>query len=203
VSHAPEFLCFSGTLQLPSCAPQTCNKLLEEIHNESVRMFAVTALLVAAISATVFAQEMPSVVPLSSSKFTPLPGLPNCLTGAVQHGDPAKGAAVLAARMTAGCTIPWHWHTQSENVIITSGKGKLEMKDEAAHNAGPGDYFYMPSKHQHQFTCLTACTFFNVIDAAFDIHYVDKDGKEIPPEQALKPANKVGAAKEASKSRMQ
>jgi hypothetical protein len=34
----------------------------------SVRMFAVTALLITAISATVFAQEMPSVVPLSSSK---------------------------------------------------------------------------------------------------------------------------------------
>jgi quercetin dioxygenase-like cupin family protein len=90
--------------------------------------------------------------------------------------------------MTAGCTIPWHWHTQNEDLIMTSGNGKLEMRGEATQSVVVGDYFYMPSKHQHQFTCATACTFFNLIDAAFDIRYVDRDGKEIPPEQALKSA---------------
>jgi len=34
-----------------------------------------------------------------------------------------------------------------------------------------------------------------VIDEAFDIHYVDKDGNEIPVEQALKPMAKPAAAK--------
>jgi hypothetical protein len=43
----------------------------------------------------------------------------------------------------------------------------------------------MPSKHVHQFTCTSACTAFVSSDAAFDIHYVDTDGKEIPPDTAL------------------
>ncbi|MGB9465411.1 MAG: cupin domain-containing protein [Candidatus Acidiferrum sp.] len=162
---------------------------------KSARMCAFTALLVTFIAATAFGQESPNLAPLSSSKFEALPGLPTCLTGAIQHGDPAKGAAVLVAKLTAGCTIPWHWHTQNENVIMIGGKGKLEMRSEAAQNVGPGDYYFMPSKHQHQFTCVTACAFYNVIDAAFDIHFVDKDGNEIPAEQALKAAHKAGGGK--------
>ena len=43
----------------------------------------------------------------------------------------------------------------------------------------------MPSKHVHQFTCMSACAAFVSSDAAFDIHYVDAKGSEIPPEAAL------------------
>ena len=42
-----------------------------------------------------------------------------------------------------------------------------------------------PGKHVHQFTCSSACTAFVTSDAAFDIHYVDANGKEITPEAAL------------------
>ena len=136
------------------------------------------------------AQDEPSVVPLASSKFQAVPNTPACLTGAVQHGDPKTGAAVLLAKLTAGCVVPWHWHTQNENLIMMSGKGRIEMKGGAARSLVAGDYFFMPSGHQHQFTCVTACTFFNIIDRAFDIHYVDADGKEITLEQAMKPATK-------------
>jgi hypothetical protein len=73
-----------------------------------------------------FAQEKPSVVPLSSSNFVSLRGLPTCVTETIQHGDPSNGAAVLAARLTAGCTIPWHWHSQNGNLIMIRGKDKTE-----------------------------------------------------------------------------
>jgi len=43
----------------------------------------------------------------------------------------------------------------------------------------------MPSKHVHQFTCTSACSFFVNSDVAFDIHYVDASGQEIPPDKAL------------------
>jgi hypothetical protein len=43
----------------------------------------------------------------------------------------------------------------------------------------------MPGKHVHQFTCASACSAFVSSDAAFDIHYVDTSGAEIPPETAL------------------
>jgi quercetin dioxygenase-like cupin family protein len=160
-----------------------------------VRRFAVTALLLAGIALSAAGQDKAGVTTAAGSKFGNLPGLPTCATLSVQRGDPTKGPAVILAKATAGCKVPWHWHTAAENLMIVAGKAKVEMKDAAATAAAPGDYVYMPGKHPHQFTCTSACTFFIATEGAFDIHYVDKDGKEIPPDQALKPAAKPAATK--------
>jgi quercetin dioxygenase-like cupin family protein len=104
--------------------------------------------------------------------------------------------------MTTGCKVPLHWHTAAEALMIVSGKGKIEMKDAGAENVAPGDYVYLPGKHQHAFTCTAACTFFDVTEGAFDIHYVDKEGKEIPAEEALKsPAKPASAGAEKKKKK--
>jgi quercetin dioxygenase-like cupin family protein len=162
----------------------------------SIRRFAVAAGLLSVIALGAAAQDnaKAGVVTAAGSKFAPLPGLPTCLTLSVQRGDPTKGPAVLLAKMTPGCKVPWHWHTAGEALFMVSGKGKIETKDAAAAGVAPGDYVSLPGKHPHQFSCATACTFFDATEGAFDIHYVDKDGKEIPPDQALKPAAKPAAA---------
>jgi quercetin dioxygenase-like cupin family protein len=159
-----------------------------------IRKIAVTAGIVAGIALCALAQDKPGVTTMAASKFAPLPGLPSCMTLSAQRGDPTKGPAVILAKFTSGCTVPWHWHTASENLMMVSGKGKLEMKDAAAAPVAAGDYVYLPGKHQHQFTCVSSCTMFDSTDGAFDIHYIDKDGKEIPPEQALA-AKKPAATK--------
>jgi quercetin dioxygenase-like cupin family protein len=164
-----------------------------------IRRFAITAGLLAGVALSAAAQDNAKVgvTTLAGSKFGPLPGLPACATLSVQRGDPTKGAAVILIKMTSGCKIPWHWHTAAEALAMVSGKGKLEMKNGAMSmsSVSPGDYVYLPGKHVHQFTCLAACTFFDLTEGPFDIHYVDKDGKEIPPDQALKPAAKPAATK--------
>ena len=43
----------------------------------------------------------------------------------------------------------------------------------------------MRSRHVHEFVCTAACSGFVVSDGAFDIHYIDKNSKEIAPEVAL------------------
>src|SRR6266568_3503354 len=109
--------------------------------------------------------------------------LPSCTTAAVQSGDPSKGPSIISAKGTAGCLIPWHWHTPNEHVMVISGSAKIEMKDGGkAAVLGPGGYAMMPSKHVHQFTCTSACTAFVSSDAAFAIHYVATAGKEILPD---------------------
>jgi quercetin dioxygenase-like cupin family protein len=158
-----------------------------------LRLVAMAALAAAAMTAS--AQDKAGLTTAAGSKFAALPGLPACLTLSAQRGDPFKGPAVILIKMTAGCKVPWHWHTASEALLMVSGKGKIEMKDAGPAGAmAPGDYVYLPGKHNHQFSCATACTFFDVTEGAFDIHYVDKDGKEITPEQALPPAKKPAAA---------
>jgi quercetin dioxygenase-like cupin family protein len=122
----------------------------------------------------------------SENKFAATPGLPSCIPGAVQSGDPSKGPSVIAFKATAGCVIPWHWYTPTEQLMIVSGSAKLEMKDGRTETLGPGDFALMPTKHVHQFTCISACTGFVHSDAAFDIHYVDANGKEIAPDAALR-----------------
>ncbi len=135
-----------------------------------------------------------------TSKFANLPGLPTCMKVAVQRGDPSKGSAALMLKFTPGCVVPWHWHTAGEQLLLVSGKGIAEMKDGKPAGMSPGDYAYLPAKSIHQFKAVTAVLMLNVPDAAFDIHYVDKSGTEIPPDQALKPATKKAVrAKSSSK----
>jgi len=128
-------------------------------------------------------------------KFGPGPNLPSCLTMAVEHGDPSKGAFTLLLKFTSGCRVPMHWHTSAEELMLVSGSGKMQMQDGTSSPVDRGGFAYIPPKHPHAFTCATACTAFLSGDAAFDIHYVDKSGNEIPAEQALSAAKPKPAAK--------
>jgi quercetin dioxygenase-like cupin family protein len=132
------------------------------------------------------ADDMGVARKMSENKFAPLPGLPACATLAVESGDPSKGASLILLKGPAGCRIPWHWHTPTEQIMVVSGSAKVEMRDSGRTSSlGPGGYAMMPSKHVHQFTCSSACAAFVSSDGAFDIHYVDAQGGEIPLEAAL------------------
>jgi len=154
----------------------------------TLRQKCFAALVLLSLSTCGFAQsnDHPVSASAASAKFGTLPVLPSCLTFAVDRGDPTKGASVLLAKATNGCLIPWHWHTYSEQLMFVGGSAKVEMKDGQPAIMKKGDYVFLPGKHQHQFTCQADCQFFIVTEGAFDIHYMDNSGKEIPPEQALK-----------------
>jgi quercetin dioxygenase-like cupin family protein len=163
-------------------------------------VLVITGFLLLLVCSPLLAQDQMSYASMKASKFGNLPVLPACMTVSVQRGDPSKGPSVIAAKLTPGCKVPWHWHTAAENLVVVSGSAKAEMKDGASHALSSGDYVYMPGKQSHQFTCTTGCTIFVMPDAAFDIHYIDKDGKELPPDQVLKaPAKATPAKKPAAK----
>jgi quercetin dioxygenase-like cupin family protein len=152
------------------------------------------ALCVLACVVIVRADDMGVLRKMAENKFELMAGLPQCVTMAVESGDPSKGASVIVFKGTAGCLIPWHWHTPTEQVMIVTGSAKIEMKDTGkAAVLGPGGYAMMPSKHVHQFTCASACSAFVSSDAAFDIHYVDGSGAEISFDAALAKKARVKA----------
>ena len=70
-------------------------------------------------------------------KFAPFP-IPECAKGAVLHGDPNQGACTILVKSTGACTIPSHWHTANEQVMIATGSARLEMKGEAAQRLTTG-----------------------------------------------------------------
>jgi quercetin dioxygenase-like cupin family protein len=134
--------------------------------------------IVLAFAATAGAQDTGVLRRLAESRFAPLAAMPTCVTMAVESGDPTKGASVIVFKATAGCSIPWHWHTPTEQVMIVSGSAKVEMKDSGKSAVlGPGGFALMPSKHVHQFTCTTSCSAFVSSDTT--VHYVDRNGDEI------------------------
>lgn len=157
----------------------------------------------AAFSLSMSAQEADksSYAAAATSKFNNFPGAPQCMTGAVQQGDPSKGDAVLLLKAKTGCVVPWHWHTPTERLMMVSGRAKAEMKDASPATLSAGDFLNLDSKHIHQFTCQMSCTLFDMSSGApFDIHYVDTSGNEIPADQALKSEAKASAKMHPSKA---
>src|SRR5262249_38313394 len=125
--------------------------------------------------------DQPAGRNMAEVKFEAVPGMPTCAPGAVQSGDPSKGPSILIGKLAGGCSIPGHWHTPNEHLMIVSGVAHVEMKDGKPLTLRAGGFALMPARHVHQFRCTTACTLFVYSDAAYDIHYVDAQGKEISP----------------------
>ena len=147
------------------------------------RIAWTTALLL--FSTLAVSQSQPAasehrIVTPAEQKFAPFPNIPECAKGAVLHGDPNQGASTILVKSTGTCTIPSHWHTPNEQVMIATGSARLEIKGEAAKRLTTGAYAYLTSKHAHAFSCPMACSYFIMADDKFDIHYVDEGGNEIP-----------------------
>ncbi len=128
-----------------------------------------------------------------TAKFITVPGLPSCATVATLRGDPRKEASTVLVKLAARCSVPWHWHTANEEILVVSGAGMLDMRDGKGLQFQPGAYASLPSHHAHRARCFTTCVFASIADGAFDIHYVDDAGTEISEEQAMKAA--VGKAR--------
>ena len=158
-------------------------------------MVCMVALLLA-VSAS--AQDEPKFQSPAKMTLQNFPGLPQCLKAAATKGDPTREAAVIYAKLTAGCKVPMHWHTAAEQLMMVSGAARMEHQGGQPEMLSKGSYALLPSKHQHNFACSGPCEFYIVTDGAFDIHYMDASGNEIPPEQALS-STKAGAQKKKAK----
>src|SRR3989441_2375268 len=129
---------------------------------------AVGLLLLPLLFATAAAQgdDKPIVQNAAPGKFQKIPNLPDCITAAVEQGDPTKGASVLIVKGASGCRAPWHFHTPNEQLMMISGVGRVEMKGEQAVSLRTGGVAYAPVKHVDQFTCVGGARLFFFSSAA-------------------------------------
>ena len=70
--------------------------------------------------------------------------------------------------------------------MMIKGTARPGMKSGKPMTLQPGGYAMLPSKHVHQFFCTNSCLVYVHSGSAFDIHYVEGQGKEISPDEALK-----------------
>ncbi len=130
--------------------------------------------------------QQPQFIDADKAKLVSVAGAPECASFALEHGDPKAGSSVTLVKLgSSGCTVPMHWHTANEQVMLVSGTAKIEMQGEQPRTLQAGGYYFMPAHHPHQLSCASGCVFHRVCDGPIDIHYVDAAGNEIAADKAL------------------
>jgi len=83
-----------------------------------------------------------------------VPGFAPGLQIAVVAGDPSQaGPYTIRLRFPSGYAFPPHWHPQTENLTVLSGRFFLGMGEKSSRAAmkeyAPGDYILMPATKPH------------------------------------------------------
>jgi quercetin dioxygenase-like cupin family protein len=88
---------------------------------------------------------------------------------AVLHGDPAKPNADVFLRLPAKATIPDHWHTSAERMVLVAGELSVSYKGQPTVTLKPGMYAYGPAKLPHGASCGSApCLLFIAFESSVD-----------------------------------
>jgi mannose-6-phosphate isomerase-like protein (cupin superfamily) len=89
---------------------------------------------------------------------------------AVLHGDPAKANADIFFKVPANFTIPNHWHTSAERMVLVSGELHVTYKGHPRAVLKPGMYAYGPARLAHQAVCVSreSCVLFIAFEAPVD-----------------------------------
>jgi quercetin dioxygenase-like cupin family protein len=89
---------------------------------------------------------------------------------AVLRGDPAKPNADVFFKVPAGATLPVHWHTSAERMVLIAGELQVGFEGQPRAVIEPGTYAYGPAKHAHSAACVssTPCLLFIAFEAPVD-----------------------------------
>lgn len=80
--------------------------------------------------------------------------------------DPAR-AAVLSVTFEPGARTAWHTHPLGQTLVVTAGRGRVQVWEGPVEEVGPGDVVWFPpgEKHWHGATPTTAMTHIAVQEA--------------------------------------
>jgi len=131
-------------------------------------MLAAVALSAAASSAA-FSEGQMQIVPTGAMNWVPCDpnaAQPDACQFAFIRGDPAKEAHDRMVKFKAGFTVPAHWHTSNEYVVMT--KGTMKIAAEGGQEQGTvlkaGDYLFIPARNIHWVSFTDGCVFYLYVD---------------------------------------
>lgn len=98
---------------------------------------------------------------------------------ATLHGDPAKPNPDVFFKVPANFTIPHHWHSSAERMVLVSGELTVTYDGQAPATLKPGMYAYGPARHPHVATCAEGdpCVLFIAFEGPVDAFPVEGAGK--------------------------
>ena len=112
------------------------------------------------------------------------PFLPAGCGIAVLHGDPSKANVDVFFKVPAKATIPMHWHTSSERMVLVAGELHVTYDGQKKRVLKPGTYAYGPAKQTHDGYCASKvpCVLFIAFESPLDAMPVDS----LPVKSAVK-----------------
>ena len=115
----------------------------------------------------------------SRLQWGPCPAfLPEGCAIAVLHGDPGKDNADVFFKVPGGSTIPAHWHTSAERMVLVSGELHVTYDGQETTILTPGTYAYGPAKLPHKASCAKGdpCVLFIAFESPVDAFPVEDKG---------------------------
>jgi quercetin dioxygenase-like cupin family protein len=107
----------------------------------------------------------------ASLQWGPCPGFMPAGCGiAVLHGDPGKANSDVFLKVPGGSSIPKHWHTSAERMVLVSGTLSVTYDGHPASTLRPGSYAYGPAKLPHEAVCAAGdpCVLFIAFELPVD-----------------------------------
>ncbi|MDO8705856.1 MAG: cupin domain-containing protein [Sulfuricaulis sp.] len=107
------------------------------------------------------------------------PFLPKGCGIAVLHGDPAKDNLDVFFKVPAKSTIPLHWHTSAERMVLVAGVLHVTYEGQKSAVLKPGTYAYGPAKRPHKGYCASTvpCILFIAFESPLDAVPVESQSK--------------------------
>ena len=133
----------------------------------------VFSVLLVLASSPAPAAEAPLSLSFTDSQLTwgPCPDfIPQGCELAVLHGDPAQANADVFLKVPASFTIPDHWHTSAERMVLVSGEMHVTYEGHPTAVLKAGMYAYGPARLAHRAVCASAapCVLFIAFETAVD-----------------------------------
>jgi quercetin dioxygenase-like cupin family protein len=158
-----------------------CQSLTREVAVLKVLQVVSSALLIFASPLTLAAEPaLAFTFKDTQLKWGSCPDfIPKGCEIAVLHGDPAKENADVFFKVPANFTIPNHWHTSAERMVLVSGELHVTYEGQPTATLKSGSYAYGPAKVPHKAVCGNGapCVLFIAFEAPVDA---------IPAESAAK-----------------
>lgn len=98
------------------------------------------------------------------------PFIPQGCEIAVLHGDPGQANADIFFKVPADFTVPHHWHTSAERMVLVSGTMEVTYDGQPPVVLRPGMYAYGPAKLPHVAYCTKGdpCVLFIAFEEPVD-----------------------------------
>ena len=86
------------------------------------------------------------------------------------HGDPAKDNVDVFLKVPAKSTLPLHWHTSAERMILVAGELHVTYEGQEKTVLTAGTYAYGPAKRPHDGVCVSSvpCVLFIAFESPLD-----------------------------------